>query len=192
VHAVFRVDKNKKVGFNNNHRFKKINKEGLMKKLLAVTVVSVLFVFVVSSAFAAAASGQAKQNTGCGLGTMLFQNNADQSSLLQAFQATTNGSFGAQTFGISSGTSECKQPSKFVSNERLNEFVVANMDNLAKDIAMGRGETLDAFADLMQVPSEKRPEFYQKLQSSFVKIFTSENVVLANVVDSVAAVSSSN
>ncbi|HTP03956.1 MAG TPA: DUF3015 family protein [Nitrospirota bacterium] len=163
-----------------------------MKKLLAVTVVSVLFVFVVSSAFAAAASGTARQNVGCGLGTMLFQNNADQSSLLQAFQATTNGTFGTQTFGLTSGTSECKQPVKFVSNERMNEFVVANMDNLAKDIAMGHGETLDAFADLMQVPSDKRPEFYKKLQSSFAKIFTSEDVVLANVVDNVATVSSSN
>jgi hypothetical protein len=189
---VFGVDKNKKVGFNHNHRIKILIKEGFMKKLLAVAVMSVLFVFAVSSAFAASkgASGQARQNVGCGLGTMLFQNNADESSLLQAFQATTNGTSGNQTFGITSGTSECKQPTKFVSNERLNEFVVANMDNLAKDIAMGRGETLDAFADLMQVPSEKRPEFYQKLQASFSNIFTSENVVLANVVDNVAAVSS--
>jgi hypothetical protein len=189
---VFRVDKNKKVGFNYYHHLKINKKEGFMKKLFAVAVVSVLFVFVVGSAFAAtkAASGTARQNVGCGLGTMLFQNNADDSSLLQAFQATTNGTSGNQTFGVTSGTSECKQPTKFVSNERLNEFVVANMDNLAKDIAMGRGETLDAFADLMQVPSEKRPEFYQKLQASFSNIFTSENVVLANVVDNVAAVSS--
>jgi hypothetical protein len=159
-----------------------------MKKLLAVAVVSVLFVFVVGSAFA----GQAKDNCGCGLGTMLWKNNADNSSLFQAFQATTNGTSGNQTFGISSGTSECKQPSKFASNDRLNEFVVANMDNLAKDIAMGRGETLDAFADLMQVPVEKRAEFNQKLQASFSTIFTSEKVVLANVVDNVVAVSSSN
>jgi hypothetical protein len=163
-----------------------------MKKFLAITVLSVLFIFVVSSAFAAAASGTAKANTGCGLGTELFQNNADQSVVLQAFQATTNGSFGTQTFGITSGTSQCKEPAKFVSNERLNEFVLANMDNLAKDIAMGHGETLDAFADLMQVPAEKRPEFNKKLQSSFAKIFTSEDVVLANVVDNVATVSSSN
>ena len=161
-----------------------------MKKLVVVAVLSVLFVFVVSSAFAAGATGTARSNVGCGLGTMLFQNNADQSSLLQAFQATTNATFGNQTFGVTSGTSECKQPTKFVSNERTNEFVVANMDNLAKDIARGHGETLDAFADLMQVPVEQRPEFYQKLQASFSKIFTSENVVLANVVDSVVDVSS--
>ncbi|HXY53401.1 MAG TPA: DUF3015 family protein [Nitrospirota bacterium] len=161
-----------------------------MKKLFAVAVLSIMVVFVVSSAFAASATGTARSNVGCGLGTMLFQNNADQSSLLQAFQATTNGTVGSQTFGVTSGTSECKQPTKFVSNERLNEFVVANMDNLAKDIARGNGETLEAFADLMQVPAEQRPEFYQKLQVSFAKIFTSESVVLANVVDNVADVSS--
>jgi hypothetical protein len=157
-----------------------------MKKLLAVAVVSVLFVFITGAAF-----GAAKDNVGCGLGTMLFKSNADNSALFQAFQATTNGSFGTQTFGVTSGTSECKQPANFVSNQ-MNEFVVANMDNLAKDIARGSGETLEAFADLMQVPAEKRGAFYQKLQASFANIFTSENVVLADVVDNAVAVSSRN
>ncbi len=162
-----------------------------MKKVFAVAVVVVLSIMLVSSAFAASkgASGRAHKNVGCGLGTMLFKNNADDSSLLQAFQATTNSTSGNQTFGVTTGTSECDQPSAFVKNDRLNEFVVANMDNLAKDIAMGRGETLEAFAELLQIPVEKRAEFYQKLQTNFAKIFTSENVVLANVVDNVAAVS---
>jgi len=170
-----------------------------MKKVLAVTALSMLFVVMVGSNFAYAkksatkgSAGEAHENTGCGLGTMLFENNADNSVMLQSFQATTNATFGTQTFGITSGTSECKQPTKFASNDRLNEFVVANMDNLARDIAMGRGETLDAFADLLQVPKENRAEFYQKLQAGFSQIFTSENVVLANVVDNVATVSSAN
>lgn len=157
-----------------------------MKKLLAVAVVSVLFVFVTGAAF-----GAARDNVGCGLGTMLFKDAADNSILLQAFQATTNGSFGSQTFGLTTGTSECKQPANFVSNQ-LNQFVVANMDNLAKDISRGSGETLEAFADLMQVPAEKRGEFYQKLQASFGSIFTSDKVVLADVVDNTVAVSSRN
>ncbi len=162
-----------------------------MKRILVFAVVLVLSVMLVSSAFAAAkgGSGKARKNVGCGLGTMLFQNNADESSLLQAFQATTNSTSGNQTFGVTTGTSECDQPSAFVKNDRLNEFVVANMDNLAKEIAMGRGETLDAFAELLQIPTEKRAEFYQKMQTNFAKIFTSENVVLANVVDNAAAVS---
>jgi len=162
-----------------------------MKKVLVFAVVVVVSVMLVSSAFATAKSstGKARKNVGCGLGTMLFQNNADESSLLQAFQATTNSTSGNQTFGVTTGTSECDQPSAFVKNDRLNEFVVANMDNLAKEIAMGRGETLDAFAELLQIPTEKRAEFYQKMQTNFAKIFTSENVVLANVVDNAAAVS---
>lgn len=154
-----------------------------MKKLLVIAVVCAMVVFA-GTAFA----NQAKENTGCGLGDLAWQGKAD-STLFQAFQSTTNGTFCSQTWGITSGTSDCKQPSKFVSNQRTNEFVVANMDNLAKDIARGRGETLEAFADLMQVPAENRAEFYQKLQTSFAKIFTSEDVVLANVVDNVATVS---
>ena len=161
-----------------------------MKKVLVFAVVLVVSVMLVSSAFAAkGSSGQAHKNVGCGLGTMLWKGNADHSSLFQAFQATTNGTFGSQTFGLTTGTSECDQPSTFVKNDRLNEFVVANMDNLAKDIAMGRGETLEAFAEMLQIPVEKRAEFYQKMQANFAKIFTSENVVLANVVDNVATVS---
>ncbi len=166
-----------------------------MKKFVAVAVVFLLLVFAVSSAFAAkrkTTGGEAHRNVGCGLGTMLWENKADDSTLLQTLQATTNGTCANQTFGITSGTSECEQPAKFAKNDRLNEFVVANMDNLAKDIAMGRGETLDAFADLMQVPVEKRAEFYQKLQANFAKVFTSENVVLANVVDNVVTVSATN
>ncbi len=161
-----------------------------MKRMLVCAVVVVLSIMLVSSAFAAAKSstGKAHKNVGCGLGTMLFQNNADNSSLLQAFQATTNGT-GFQTFDITTGTSECDQPSTFVKNDRLNEFVVANMDNLAKDIAMGRGETLEAFAEVLQIPVEKRAEFYKKLQTNFANIFTSGDVVMAKVVDNVAAVS---
>ncbi len=150
-----------------------------MKKLLIVTVACAVVVLAVGSAFAGSS------NTGCGLGSLIWQGKAN-SSVFQAFEATTNGTFGSQTFGITTGTSNCSQPSKFVSNERTNEFVVANMDNLAKDIARGGGETLEALADLMQIPAGERAAFYQKLQTSFAKIFTSEDVVLASVMDNVA------
>jgi hypothetical protein len=155
-----------------------------MKKLFVVAV-AVASLLIAGVAFA----GQAASNTGCGLGTMLFKNNADNSVILQTFQATTNGIYGNQTFGITTGTSECQQPKNFVSNQQLNEFMVANMDNLARDIAQGRGETLDAFAELLGVPSEKRPEFYGQLQSGFAKIFTSPGVQMASVMDNISTVS---
>ena len=155
-----------------------------MRKMWIVAVIAV-FVLMTGSAFA----GQAQNNTGCGLGTMLFKGNADNSVVLQTFQATTNGIYGNQTFGITTGTSDCHQPKNFVSNERVNEFMVANMDNLAKDIAQGRGETLDAFAELIGVPAENRAEFYAQLQAGFGRIFTAPGVQMASVMDNIATVS---
>ena len=136
----------------------------------------------------AACAGSAKANTGCGLGTVLWKNRADGSILSQALQATTNGCFGNQTFGITSGTLECSEPAKAVKNEHLNHFVKANMDNLARDIAQGRGESLDTFAELLQIPVEKRAECATLLQGNFDKVFTSEQVVLADVIDNAVTV----
>ena len=151
-----------------------------MKKVLLGLVLSLV---VTGSAFA----GQAASNTGCGLGTILWENKADNSSLFQAFQATTNG-FGTQTFGITSGTSNCQKPSKFVQNEKLNHFVLYNMDNLAKDIAMGNGESLNTFAEMLGVTPGQNAAFNAKLQANFSKIFTSENVVMAEVIDNAVTV----
>ena len=150
-----------------------------MKKILAVAVVVLLST---SGAAFAGSYGAA----GCGLGSLVF---GDQKGPVQILAAATNGTFGSQTFGITTGTSNCPAGIISVSDARMNEFVVANMDNLAKDIARGSGETLEAFADLLQVPTDKRAEFNQKLQTNFARIFTSENVVLAQVVDNAITVS---
>ena len=152
-----------------------------MKKVLLGLALSIA---VTGSALA----GQAATNTGCGLGTVLWENKADNSILFQALQATTNGTSGNQTFGISSGTSNCQQPSKIAQNEKLNLFVQANMDNLAQDIAMGKGESLDTFAELLGISADQSAAFNAKLQANFGKIFTSENVVLAEVIDNAVTV----
>ena len=157
-----------------------------MKRILGIFALTLIFA---TTSFAAD-MGVARNNTGCGLGTVLFQGSANDSSLLQAFQATTNGTSGNQTFGISSGTSECKQPEKFAQNERLNEFVYANLDTLAKDIAQGGGESVQTLAELMQVPPEKREAFYRNLQTHFGEIFPRENVEYAQVVDTIVTLSS--
>lgn len=152
-----------------------------MKKLAFSVILILLFA---SAAFAASA----KQNTGCGLGTVLWKNRADGSMLSQALQATTNSFLGNQTFGITSGTLECSEPAHFANNERLKEFVVANMDNLAKDIAVGRGESLNTFNELLQIPLDQRPEFNAKLQNSFSTIFTHDKIAYAEVMNNVVMV----
>ena len=142
-----------------------------MKKILS----AVAILGLVSSLYA-------NSNTGCGLGSIVIKN--QNSTVLQALAATTNATSGNQTFGITSGTSNCNKPSNFVSNDKLNQFVNENMDELAMDISAGKGETLSTVAKLMNVEDTKA--FSSKLQSNFTNIYTSENVTSANVIDSIA------
>lgn len=153
-----------------------------MKTLLVM--VAALSLVAAGSAFAGG-----NMNTGCGLGTVIFKDVQNQSTLVQVVAATTNGTLGNQTFGISSGTSECTQPKNVVRNERLNEFVQANLDELARDISAGKGETLSTVAELMGVPSAQRDAFNRTLQAHFHQIFPSPGVEFAHVVDTIVSVS---
>ena len=153
-----------------------------MKKLFTVTLIA----FAVICLGTAVWAGQ--KNYGCGLGSMAFEGNDGLISQVSA--ATTNGTFGNQTFGITSGTSNCEQFKTFTSNEKLNTFVAENMDSLAKDIARGHGEYLDTFSGLIAVPESQRTALYASLQANFSHIYTSDAVsyidVLRNI-DSIIA-----
>ncbi len=146
-----------------------------MKKL----IVSIAAVAALSSAAFAGVNSQ----TGCGLGSMIIKD--DSSAILLALQATTNGTSGNQTFGITSGTSGCKK-TKFVMNERAEEFVASNMDQLAKEIAMGQGESVDTLAELLVV--EDKEAFASALQSNYKSIYTSKNVEMADVLDNISTI----
>jgi len=146
-----------------------------MKKL----IVSIAAVAALSSAAFAGVNSQ----TGCGLGSMIIKD--DSSAVLLALQATTNGTLGNQTFGITSGTSGCKK-TKFVMNERAEEFVASNMDQLAKEIAVGHGESVDTLAELLIV--EDKEAFASALQSNYNSIYTSQNVEMADVLDNISAI----
>ena len=141
----------------------------------------VLSFVAASSSFAADRYGTA----GCGLGSMLF---GDEKGAVQIFAATTNGTFGNQTFGMTSGTSNCGGSPFFSTNERLREFVGANLDNLAKDVAMGQGESLETLTELLQISPAQRPAVFAKLKDNFTKIFPSEKVQMADVLDNIVMV----
>ena len=119
--------------------------------------------------------------TGCGLGEMVIK--SPNSAVMYALQATTNGTSGNQTFGITSGTSGCKK-AKLVMNERAAEFVASNMDILAKEISVGQGESLDTLAELLKV--EDKAIFSASLQANYNKIYISESVEMADVLDNIS------
>lgn len=146
-----------------------------------------LVVLVAVAGFLSVA-GADQKNTGCGLGSMAFEG---QNGLVsQTFAVTTNGTFGNQTFGITSGTSNCDRAKSFTQNERLSIFVAENMDGIAKDIAKGEGEYLDTVATLMEVEQAERPQLYAHLQKHFSRIYPTASVthaeVLANIGDVVS------
>ncbi len=155
-----------------------------MKKLFLVAAMSVFFF---ASAPGVSDAG-VKENIGCGLGSEIYGGGGDPGVLIQTFLVTTNGICANNLFGISSGTLGCEKPATLVQNERLMEFVAANMDNLAKDISMGNGESLATVAELMQVASADRTAFFGKLQSNFTVIFTDEAIEAGQVIDNIFTV----
>lgn len=144
-----------------------------MKKIL----VSLAAVVALSSSLMAGVNNQ----TGCGLGSLIIKD--DSTAVMLALQATTNGTFGNQTFGITSGTLNCKK-TQFVMNEQTQEFVASNMDQLAKEIAIGKGEALDTLAELMAVSD--KASFVASLQDNYNKIYTSQDVKMADVLDNIS------
>ena len=143
-----------------------------MKKIL----VSAVAVLALSTSVMAA-----NAQTGCGLGGQVIKK-AD-SAVMYALQATTNGTSFNRTFGITSGTSGCKK-AKFVMNERASEFVASNMDVLAKEIAVGHGESIDTLAELLSV--DDKTTFATALQANYNSIYTSQNVQMSDVLDNIS------
>lgn len=63
-------------------------------------------------------NAMAIDSTGCGLGSMAWRGQSGTAP--QILAVTTNGSFGTQTFGISSGTSGCDQNGRITRRNAEN------------------------------------------------------------------------
>jgi hypothetical protein len=148
-------------------------KEEAMKKF----VLTALVALTANTAYAA------QNNVGCGLGSMVFDGKSGV--VPQVLAATTNGTSGNQTFGISSGTLGCTQDGVVQSTQKLSMFTGSNMDNLARDMSQGQGEALDTLAELMGVEANDKATFAAATHKNFDKIFASDDVtaeqVLANL-----------
>jgi hypothetical protein len=106
---------------------------------------------------------------GCGLGSLIF---APDSGWTQIFAATTNGSSGNQTFGITSGTSNCDTGAG--DTDSAKNFVEANRVALAKDISRGKGATLTSLSELAGCSDSKAVGM--KLRKNFKRIFPNAQV----------------
>ncbi len=137
-----------------------------MKKLYLLSA-------VVAGAMALSTNANAYDSTGCGLGSMAWRG---QSGIVpQVLAATTNGIFGTQTFGISTGTSGCDPNGRVTggTGRMLLAFLENNMEQFAMDAAAGQGETLTTVAGILNVDEG---EFSNKVQNNFGTLFASNDV----------------
>jgi hypothetical protein len=115
-----------------------------------------------SSAHAEAPYGMA----GCGLGSIVMGNKGGQISA-----ATTNSTFWSQPAGITSGTSNCLEPSEFTAVEAQKTFFADNLEPLSVEMAQGQGRYLNTFADTLGCSVDVRPVLAATLKDSYADIF---------------------
>ena len=116
---------------------------------------------------------------GCGLGThVVFKNPGSWTEHVLA--ATTNGTSGNQTFGMTSGTLGCQSANGPLAS-RVNVFLDQNLEQLATESATGNGEALSALAELIGVAQEDDATFKHSVKANFDQLFASENTSSADV-----------
>jgi hypothetical protein len=104
----------------------------------------------------------------------------------QVMMATTNGTFGSQTFGISSGTSGCTNDGVIMKNKHIS---MANLvfQSLAEDMAQGRGEHLASLATLLGVPGEAQPDFFALVQEKYTMFVGSDHTTAVTMLQALQA-----
>lgn len=137
-----------------------------------------MFAVVAASLSSVTFAGQNNVGT-CGWGSKVFEN---QSGIApQVLAATTNGTFGNQTFGITSGTSGCTQDGTVSSNWKVSMFLDGNMNKLARDMSVGQGEALESLASLIGIEDSQKAAFYHLTKANFSHIFSSASVTAEQV-----------
>jgi len=134
-------------------------------------------VLMTASSFAMASD----TGPGCGWGSMLFEGQSGVASHVVA--ATTNGTSGNNTFGMTSGTNGC-DTSRTINYTGTNKVVFHNMDRLSNDIAKGDGEILSTVAAVMGIQSEDVPTFKRVMHDNFNTLYPDSNVTSEQIVES--------
>ena len=142
----------------------------MTKKLILLQMVVAFAVFSAAAALAA----NPDTGPGCGLGKVAWADFKHQKNIgPQVFMATTNGTFGNQTFGISSGTSGCTNDGSVWAEHKVTMFAEINFENLSQEMAQGRGEHLASLATLMGVPAERQHDFFALTQEQYTTLIQS-------------------
>lgn len=129
------------------------------------------------------AAGTPDTGPGCGLGKLAWQNYPHAKTKgAQILMATTNGTFGSQTFGMTFGTSGCTDDGRWWAEQKITMFAELNAEALAQEMAQGRGEHLASMATLMGVPQQHHEEFFAMAQRRYATLASSGDLSPATMV----------
>src|SRR5687767_7074935 len=127
---------------------------------------------LVVASLALSTAAYADSSAGCGLGSKIFEGKKGKVHLILA--ATTNGSFGNQTFGISSETLGCTSDGVVKNDKQLDVYAAANFQRLSREMAQGGGEYLAGLSTLIGCNTDaQKAAFYKLAQSKYESIFPS-------------------
>ncbi len=138
----------------------------MMKRtLLAVAVLAI----------AGAAHAGSQNDGGCGLGSQLFK---EDKPVHQILAATTNGTSGNQTFGITTGTLGCSSGGLLKSSKEREVFTAANFRAIEREMAAGKGEHL---ASLATMSGYKADAFAAFAKANYETLLPSEKTTPAEL-----------
>lgn len=119
-------------------------------------------------------------DSGCGLGSMIFH---DEAKIPQLFALTTNHTFSSQVFGITTGTSNCSASGWVMRERAIRYYVEVNHDDLTREMAQGQGEKLKVLAALYGCEGQDQKTFGRMTQDSFTYIVPAQNVELGQMIE---------
>lgn len=138
-----------------------------------VVSISLAFGFMILFVGGAQAVGNPDNGPGCGLGKLAWMDYASQKQIApQVMMATTNGTFGSQTFGISSGTSGCTNDGVIMKNKHVS-LTSATFEDLGQEMAQGHGEHLTSLARLLGIREQDHPAFFALVQEKYTTLMES-------------------
>lgn len=109
---------------------------------------------------------------GCGLGSLVIK----EDTKVQILASTLNGT-GSQTFGITSGTSNCIPTDQAAILEKQQHFVRENLENLRRDMVKGDGEYLKGYAEVLGCKADSYGPFARFAKSEESKLFKSPGAI---------------
>ncbi|WHZ24055.1 MAG: outermembrane protein [Nitrospira sp.] len=138
----------------------------MLRKLFVV-----LGAVMVASQAGLAMAANPDTGPGCGLGKLAWADFKNQKNIApQVMMATTNGTFGSNTFGISSGTSGCTNDGQVWADQKTTMFALMNFENLTQEMAQGKGEHLASLASLMGIPDDRHAAFFALTQERYTAL----------------------